>query len=108
MSFFDRHGIPKNLIRLHPDADCSTTSERRDDSSDEDTSGSDTGPDFEDDITTLRNYSLISTSETGTFFTMHRLVQLTTRAWLKSHKQIDQWREKFINNLHQGVSHWSL
>ena len=31
---------------------------------------------------------------------MHRLVQLTTRVWLKTYGQIEQWKERFINNLY--------
>ncbi|KAJ5160967.1 uncharacterized protein N7482_007971 [Penicillium canariense] len=85
MSFFDRHGIPEKLIRLHPVANCTSKSELLDNSSDRETSESDIGPVFEDDIITLRDYSFISISENGTFFTMHRLVQLATHAWLKSY-----------------------
>ncbi|KAJ5090876.1 hypothetical protein N7532_009560 [Penicillium argentinense] len=58
MSFFDRQGIPESLIRLGPKA--SNSSELFDDSSDTEISESDKGPEFEDDITTLRNYSFIS------------------------------------------------
>ncbi|CAG8947001.1 unnamed protein product [Penicillium salamii] len=47
----------------------------------------------------LRDFSFISVSKDSTFFTMHRLVQLTIHAWLKSRGQIDEWREIFINNL---------
>lgn len=101
MSLFDRQGIPENLIRHQPKDNYTSIPELLSDSSDEETSESDIGPDFEDDVTTLRDYSFISLSENGTFFTMHRLVQLTTRAWLKSHGQIDEWREKFIGHLYQ-------
>ncbi|KAJ6013114.1 hypothetical protein N7522_003469 [Penicillium canescens] len=99
MSFFDREGIPDKLIRHQPMAYHTPSSVLLNDSSDGETSESDIGPDFEDDVTALRDYSFVSVSENGTFFTMHRLVQLTTRAWLKSHGQIDQWREKFISKL---------
>ncbi|KAJ6003892.1 hypothetical protein N7540_013174 [Penicillium herquei] len=101
MSFFDRQGIPEDLIRPHFEASWNSTSELYDGSTDGEISEPDTAADFEDDITMLRDYSFISTSKTGTFFTMHRLVQLTTRAWLKSHKNIDQWRERFISILYQ-------
>ncbi|KAJ5192536.1 Tetratricopeptide-like helical [Penicillium cf. viridicatum] len=116
MSFFDRQGIPDNLVRHRPKANyrSRSTSELLGDSSDgetsesdivpedysdEETSESDTGPDFEDDITTLRDYSFLSISENGTFM-MHRLVQLTTHVWLKSDGQIDQWKDKFISTLY--------
>lgn len=100
MSLFDRQAIPYYLIKLQRKAGHTFNSEASQ-SSDEDTSESDEEPDLEDDIATLRNYSVISISNDGTFFTMHRLVQLTMWAWLKSHKQIDRWREKLTSILDQ-------
>ncbi|KAJ5288302.1 hypothetical protein N7508_011077 [Penicillium antarcticum] len=100
MSFFDRQGIPEKLIRHQPKANYISSSELPSDWSDGAISESDLGPDFEDDLATLRDYSFISVNENSTSFTMHRLVQLTTRAWLKSHRQIDQWRDKFISILY--------
>ncbi|OQE16973.1 hypothetical protein PENSTE_c022G00411, partial [Penicillium steckii] len=99
MSFFDRQGIPENLIRLRPEANCTSGSELLDGYSDEEISESDGEPEFEDYITTLRDYSFVSISENSTLFTMHRLVQLTTRAWLKSHGQLERWKDRFINML---------
>jgi len=89
MSFFDRQGIPEKLIRNHPE----------DNSGDGESSESDIAPDFEDDIMMLRDFSFITISETNSYFTMHRLVQLTMRVWLKSHGELNQWREKFISTL---------
>ena len=99
MSFFDRQGIPDSLVRHQPKANYISSSELLSEAGDGETSESDLGPDFEDDVATLRNYSFISVSENSDFFTMHRLVQLTTRAWLKSHGQIDKWNDKFISIL---------
>ncbi|KAI2669310.1 hypothetical protein LCP963914a_9955 [Penicillium roqueforti] len=99
MSFFDRQEIPESLIRHRPEAKDILIPELLNESDDSEDSESDTGPDFEDDVVTLRNFAFISISENGTFFTMHRLVQLTMRAWLKSRGQMNQWREIFINNL---------
>ncbi|KAJ5256544.1 hypothetical protein N7478_012648 [Penicillium angulare] len=101
MSFFDRQEIPENLIRHRPEANDTSISELLNDSDDTEDSESDIGPDFEDDVVTLRNFAFISVSENSTFFTMHRLVQLTMRAWLKSRGQMNQWREIFINNLYE-------
>ncbi|OQE34326.1 hypothetical protein PENCOP_c022G04567, partial [Penicillium coprophilum] len=102
MSFFDRQGIPVNLIRNHPESSSSSTLKLSDNSDDEETSRFDIGLDFEDDVLMLRDYSFISLNKTTeTLFTMHRLVQLTTHAWLKSHDRIDQWQEKFINILYR-------
>ncbi|KAJ5149701.1 hypothetical protein N7448_001279 [Penicillium atrosanguineum] len=99
MSFFDRQGISENLLRLQPKPKCKSNLESLNGSNDGETTESDIGPDFEDDVITLRGYSFISFDKESTFFTMHRLVQLTTRAWLKAHGQTDKWREKFISNL---------
>ncbi|CAG8393850.1 unnamed protein product [Penicillium salamii] len=99
ISLFDRQGIPENLIRHQPKANNSSISEPLNDLSDEEESASIIGPDFEDDISALRDFSFISVSEDNTFFTIHRLVQLTMHAWLKSRGQIDEWREMFISNL---------
>ncbi|KAJ5826076.1 hypothetical protein N7474_003214 [Penicillium riverlandense] len=100
MSFFDRQGIPAGLLRVQPENNHMSRSELLDDSSDDgEVSESDTFDDFEDDITTLRDFSFISVSKNGVFFTMHRLVQLTTRMWLKSHGQTERWKERFISNL---------
>ncbi|KOS40823.1 hypothetical protein ACN38_g8323 [Penicillium nordicum] len=100
MSFFDRQGIPEDLVRHQPEANYGSrsASELPSDSSDGEISDSDTSPDFEDDITTLRDYSFITISGKSTFM-MHRLVQLTMRAWLKSHGQLDQWKDKFISTI---------
>jgi hypothetical protein len=71
MSFFDRQGIPEDLIRRPPSTCYTARTEVSDDSSDGETSesGSDDGPDFEDDVTTLRHYSFILVDESGTSFT---------------------------------------
>ncbi|KAJ5697404.1 hypothetical protein N7488_011088 [Penicillium malachiteum] len=92
MSFFDRQGIPQSLIQRQTNTQYSL--------SDKEACEFDTCPDFEDAITTLRDYSFISISETNVF-TIHRLVQLTTWMWLDSHGQFDIWKDKFIHNLWQ-------
>ncbi|KAJ5166376.1 uncharacterized protein N7482_005157 [Penicillium canariense] len=106
MSFFDRQGIPENLLRIHGveknHETLDASREVTDSSSDEDTDTSsecDLEDDFESDITTLRDYSFIAISEDSMVFTMHRLVQLTVRIWLKTYGQDEKWKERFINNL---------
>ncbi|CAI7654833.1 unnamed protein product [Penicillium crustosum] len=101
MSFFDRQEIPEKLIRHQPEASLKPNLELSDDSSAGETSEYDVDPEFKDSITTLSDYSFISMCENCTSFTMNRLVQLTTRAWLISHGEIDQWREKFVSNLYR-------
>ncbi|KAJ5976534.1 hypothetical protein N7481_010241 [Penicillium waksmanii] len=96
MSFFDRQEIPDILLRNRLK---STSSSELLHVHNDEKSESDKRLDFEDDIVTLKNYSLISVCENTASFSMHRLVQLTTLAWLKSHGQLDQWREKSISNM---------
>ncbi|CAI7636366.1 unnamed protein product [Penicillium pancosmium] len=100
MSFFDRQGIPENLVRHQPKSKCASISDP--DCSDTETSDSDLDIEFEDDIIALRDYSLISISEEGTMLTMHRMVQLATHAWLEYHGQLNQWRERFINIINEA------
>ncbi|CAG8054168.1 unnamed protein product [Penicillium salamii] len=56
---------------------------------------------FEDDIATLRDFSFISINRDSTVFTMHRLVQLTVRVWLKADRQLERWKEHYIMILWQ-------
>ncbi|CAI7593360.1 unnamed protein product, partial [Penicillium pancosmium] len=102
MSFFDRQGIPQSLIRHQHMANNILNSEFLNDSRSGETSGLNISPDLEDDVIALRDYSLISIGDNGAFFMMHRLVQLSTRAWLVSNGQVEQWRETFIKNLSEG------
>ncbi|CAG8314098.1 unnamed protein product [Penicillium salamii] len=105
MSFFDRQGITERLLRVQqsqetnsnlcPGKDKDNTSEKDADSA----SDYDTNERFEDDVATLSDYSLISVRGHSTVLTMHRLVQLTVRTWLKTHGQLEQWKGKFIHNL---------
>ncbi|CAG8216921.1 unnamed protein product [Penicillium salamii] len=55
---------------------------------------------FEESISTLRDYSLISTDVDGTTFEMHRLVQLAMRQWLDAHGQTEWWKQCFIDTLY--------
>ncbi|KAK5805750.1 hypothetical protein VI817_000008 [Penicillium citrinum] len=80
MSFFDRQGIPDNLIQDQREAKKMSDYQPWDDASDDKSSESHFGPDFEDDVTTLRDYSFIAVDKDGDLFTMHRLVQLSMRA----------------------------
>ncbi|KAJ5784706.1 uncharacterized protein N7503_009918 [Penicillium pulvis] len=105
MSFYDRQGIQESLLRLQAsqgNREISHLKRHAEESSeDEDTSSeSEADNHFNDDITTLSYYALITVGEDNTFFTMHRLVQVTVRTWLKVHGQLEQWKEQFINHLY--------
>ncbi|KAJ6103649.1 hypothetical protein N7486_003871 [Penicillium sp. IBT 16267x] len=106
MSFFDRQGVSEDLLRvqrqIHNEDSSSEeiTFDRRDEDTDS-TSESNTDDEFNDNVTTLRDFSFIFVSENITVFTMHRLVQLTVRVWLKTNGQIERWKEEFITSLYQ-------
>ncbi|KAJ5720444.1 Tetratricopeptide-like helical [Penicillium malachiteum] len=55
---------------------------------------------FEDDMLMLKDYSLISISAEGVSFEIHRLVQIAMPEWLKTHEQLEIWKECFIKKLH--------
>ena len=46
---------------------------------------------FQEDIGTLIQYSLISKRKDGISFSMHRLVQLTVRTWLMKQGTLEEW-----------------
>lgn len=98
MSFFDRQGIPETILRDQRSQDTNTG--MIEDSSSEEEEDRVADLSFEDDVVTLSDYSLISVGERRTTFTMHRLVQLTVRVGLRTHKQLEQWKGIFINNLY--------
>ncbi|CAG8930851.1 unnamed protein product [Penicillium salamii] len=108
MSFFDRQGISEDLLQFHDETqnDDSNLQQIAVEYNDEDadsTSESNMDHDFQDDIATLRDFSFISINRDSTVFTMHRLVQLTVRAWLKSKAdgQLERWKEQYITILWQ-------
>lgn len=90
MSFFDWQGIPEDLLRVQNTANndkasrsskefmCKPYGDNLESLSEND-SEEDPDESFENDITILRDYSFISTSDNCMVFTMHRLVQLTVR-----------------------------
>jgi tetratricopeptide (TPR) repeat protein len=78
MSFFDRQGIQECLLR-------GPSSIVNDD-------------DFDDDVSTLRDYYFI-TAPDSKMFEMHSLVQLATRTWLENQGQLDRFRDQFVANL---------
>ena len=103
MCFFDRQSIPEILIQDRPEVKGKSSSQVLDDSEPYQ-SESDDAVDFEEDVATLTDYAFISVNEDSTF-TMHRLVQLSTRAWLKSHGQIECCKYRCIKNLAREFPH---
>ncbi|KAJ5348541.1 uncharacterized protein N7506_001794 [Penicillium brevicompactum] len=72
MSMFDRQGIPEDLVRESEQDEL----------------------DFHDALVPLLNYSLIQLEINERLFNMHRLVQLSVRAWLEMHQQLYSWQAK--------------
>ena len=116
MSFFDRQGIPENVLKSRPSGSYNSKDEPGTDDeavtnksgidvdsrsqSGEDTEYEDEAQ-FEEDVNVLRQYSFITvdTNDTNDTFSMHALVQLATRKWLNSNGLLELWRQKFISNL---------
>jgi tetratricopeptide (TPR) repeat protein len=80
MSFFDRQGIPEDLLYGYNGAVKDNNS-------------------FKDDLATLGDYSFVTVTKGINIFEMHSLVQLATRKWLESQDELFKWRERFISNL---------
>ena len=105
MSFFDRQGIPETVLRNRTEQQGGQIDQNESDDADvgdhdEDSSSQSSCSDgFEDDITTLRNYSFITLNTDGASFKMHRLVQLAMRKWLEANSQFQKWNHRFLKNL---------
>ncbi|KAI8680532.1 NACHT domain-containing protein [Fusarium keratoplasticum] len=78
MSFFNSQGIPESVLRAYIQ--------------DQLEGGED---DFEEDLETLRGYSLVAVTADNESFEMHALVQFCTRLWLSSDK-IQRWKRAFL------------
>ena len=50
---------------------------------------------FNDDLATLRAYSLVTATADGDTCEMHQLVQFCTKVWLSSFDEVERWRRKF-------------
>lgn len=79
MSLFDRQGIPEALLLQIYQEDSNKEAN------------------FEDDISILTIYSLVTVNLEGNQFEMHRLVQFSMKKWLEHHDELENWREKYIN-----------
>ncbi|EED12700.1 kinesin, putative [Talaromyces stipitatus ATCC 10500] len=97
MSFFDRQGIPKSLLRDHGRQ--RNTELNESDDADDSQSESSIVDEFQDDILILRRYSLISINVDRTTFNMHSLVQLATRRWLEVNGELEKWKGQYVQNL---------
>ena len=77
MSFFDRQGIPEELITSRYEENNNIMN-------------------FEEDIKVLRNYSLVALGIENDMFEMHPLVQFAIRKWLEQRQEMERWKETYI------------
>ena len=77
IAVLDRQGIPKFLLSKEDESTIELTSA----------------------LGTLQAFSLITAETGGTSFEMHRLVQLSTRKWLKLQGDISRWQEEALTQL---------
>lgn len=54
---------------------------------------------FEDDVATLMWLNLVSVNKDNEVFSMHRLVQLSTKQWLELHNQMPIWQQTSLQIL---------
>jgi tetratricopeptide (TPR) repeat protein len=111
MSYFDRQGIPKEVLRVQSQEEIRDLTRQkgdgiRDNKKDEDEDIEDnstseaSGDDmFEEAVDRLRSYSFVSLGKDETSFEMHGLVQLATRKWLTMHREDEKWKVQFNRNL---------
>jgi tetratricopeptide (TPR) repeat protein len=111
MSYFDRQGIPEEVLRVQPgeddryevtQQDDSTRDDEKDETEDvESDSAFETSDDdmFEEAVERLTSYSFVSMSEDGHTFGMHGLVQLATLKWLDIHGEEEKWKAQFLRKL---------
>ena len=52
--------------------------------------------DFEEDWLTLRDFSMVKMNRNRQHFSMHPMVQFTTKKWLVSHNELDSWSHQFL------------
>jgi hypothetical protein len=116
MSFCDRQAIPEALVRRRSSNEVVGVKEASrgfdgglgnssSDSSDSDAVSvvedkkDELNDAFDKDIRMLEGYSFVSLTTDTSTFEMHRLVQVATRKRLRSRDQLEQWKERCIDNL---------
>jgi tetratricopeptide (TPR) repeat protein len=108
MCFFDRQDIPQALLEGQYGEEINFVSQRygktwwkrklRMDKKQADVLPNKLLPqDFEEDLLTLRDFSMIKLNRDRNKFSMHPMVQFTTMKWLVLHKQLDAWSHHFIS-----------
>jgi hypothetical protein len=84
MSFFNPQGIPESVLRSYSRSAAKSSYE------------GDAESEFDEDLDTLRAYSLVTATANNDMCEMHALVQFCTRVWLSSFSDVEEWRRKFL------------
>ncbi|KAI4940873.1 hypothetical protein J4E91_011130 [Alternaria rosae] len=90
MSFFNPQGIPESVLRRHS-REAARRAGLEDEEEEEDADSA-----FDEDLDTLRAYSLVSMTAGSDAWEMHALVQFCTRVWLSSCSDARQWEQRFV------------
>lgn len=90
ISLFDRERIPEYLLSKYEDSNAEVNREVVVDMG------------FEEDVSTLTNYSLIDSNIESNMFRMHRLVQFSTGKWLELCGELDRWKERYIRMIDEA------
>ncbi|KAI1846943.1 hypothetical protein JX265_014012 [Neoarthrinium moseri] len=97
MSLFHPQGIPEWILRSYYMRRSEYKSSDYEGGEDGDESDDSVELDeLDDDLETLRGYSLVGLTTEQDAYEMHALVQLCTRVWLSSVDSIDRWRDVFL------------
>lgn len=109
MCLFDRQGIPEALLTAQYGEEVTKSSQPRKPwwkrrrrvrrSKRHKPEGHVPVPDFDEDWITLTDFSFIKTNIDGHHFSMHALVQFTTKKWLSVHGELQVWSRKYITVL---------
>lgn len=83
LSLLSRQLIPTALIRLNGDGDL----------------------DYYEATAVLLDYSMLTYADEDNCYTMHRLVQLSTRTWLESNGQLVNFQRKAIERVYASFEH---
>jgi tetratricopeptide (TPR) repeat protein len=115
MSYFDRQGIPEEVLQVQlgrdesegltkqtSGADVEESEVEEEDREDSDASETESDHVFEEAMARLQSYSFVSIGEQRGTLEMHSLVQLATRKWLEMHGQDERWKSQFSRKLNAG------
>ncbi|ETS73709.1 hypothetical protein PFICI_14655 [Pestalotiopsis fici W106-1] len=95
MSFFHAQGIPEWILHNYSMRRHEYEGSALEDGGDGNDS-TDSDELLDDDLETLRAYSLVGFTAQQNAYEMHALVQLCTRVWLSSVNSMERWRHVFL------------